>query len=239
MSVLNIVELQNVVTSASGVTPISYLSNQLANIQEMVDYTRKQINVNAISNFNTSPIQIYSPLNLCNVSLSLNGSNTVGGIGTSVVSTLGTASTGLFMVGMSTGTGLSFLQGGVSTFVISPDSNATFSGTVTAAGFVTASDARLKHSVHPITDYETILSHVEGVRFQWNNMEGIVDIGVLAQNLLPVLPEAVQKGQDGYYRVEYMKLIPVLIQSVKSLQARVKALEGALKKRDDSPIRSE
>ena len=72
MSVLNIVELQNVVTSASGLTPVSYLSNQVANIQQMVDYERKQINVNAISNFNTSPIQVYSALNLCNVSFSYN-----------------------------------------------------------------------------------------------------------------------------------------------------------------------
>ena len=190
MSVLNIVELQNVNTSASGITPVSYLSNQVTNIQQMVDYTRKQINVNAISNFDTSPIQVYSGLNLCNVTLSLNGSNAVGTTAGSA-STLGTLSTGLFMVGMSTGSGLSFLQGGTSTFVIGPDSNAIFSGTVTAAGFVTPSDSRLKHAVHPITDYETILSHVEGVRFQWNNSDN-PDIGVIAQSVLPVLPEAVR-----------------------------------------------
>ena len=235
MSVLNIVELQNVNTSASGITPVSYLSNQVTNIQQMVDYTRKQINVNAISNFDTSPIQVYSGLNLCNVTLSLNGSNAVGTTAGSA-STLGTLSTGLFMVGMSTGSGLSFLQGGTSTFVIGPDSNAIFSGTVTAAGFVTPSDSRLKHAVHPITDYETILSHVEGVRFQWNNSDN-PDIGVIAQSVLPVLPEAVRKGPGGYYSVDYMKLIPVLIQSVKSLQERVSILERALTEVKESHIR--
>ena len=235
MSVPNIVELQNVNNSASGITPLSYLSNQVTNIQQMVDYTRKQINVNAISNFDTSPIQVYSGLNLCNVTLSLNGSNAVGTTGDGA-STLGTLSTGLFTVGMSTGSGLSFLQGGTSTFVIGPDSNAVFSGTVTAAGFVTASDSRLKHAVHPITDYETILSHVEGVRFQWNNSDK-PDIGVIAQNVLPVLPEAVRTGPGGYYTVDYTKLIPVLIQSVKSLQERVSILERALTEVKESHIR--
>ncbi len=224
---LNIVELQNVVTSASGLTPVSYLSNQVANIQQMVDYERKQINVNAISNFNTSPIQVYSGLNLCNVSLSYNGDIFAGSNAPSTTagaSELGTSTTGYLSLGFSTGTGLAFVQGPVSTFIIGADSNATFSGTVTAAGFVTASDSRLKRNTRPITDYETILSAVDAVRFQWS-ASGKGDVGVIAQSLLPVLPEAVLKDTDGYYKVEYTKLIPVLIQSVKALQERVSVLE--------------
>ena len=224
---LNIVELQNVVTSASGLTPVSYLSNQVANIQHMVDYDRKQINVNAISNFNTSPIQVYSALNLCNVSFSYNGDIFAGSNAASTttgVSELGTSTTGYLSLGFSTGTGLAFVQGPVSTFIIGADSNATFSGTVTAAGFVTASDSRLKRNTRPITDYETILSAVDAVRFQWS-ASGKADVGVIAQSLLRVLPEAVLEDTDGYYKVEYAKLIPVLIQSVKALQERVSVLE--------------
>ena len=125
MSVLNIVELQNVVTSASGVTPVSYLSNQVANIQQMVDYGRKQINVNAISNFDTTPIQVYAGLNLCNVSLSYNGVSVA--TTTTSTSSFGTVSTGFLTLGISTGAGLTFVQGGASTFVVGADSNATFS----------------------------------------------------------------------------------------------------------------
>ncbi len=226
MSVLNIVELQNVVTSASGLTPVSYLSNQVANIQQMVDYDRKQINVNAISNFSESPIQVYSALNLCNVSLSYNGDIFAGSnaAAATAASELGTSTTGYLSLGFSTGTGLAFVQGPVSTFIIGSDSNATFSGTVTAAGFVTASDSRLKRNTRPITDYETILSAVDAVRFQWS-ASGKGDVGVIAQSLLPVLPEAVFEDTDGYYKVEYAKLIPVLIQSVKALQERVSVLE--------------
>jgi hypothetical protein len=62
------------------------------------------------------------------------------------------------------------------------------------------------------------------VRFQWAK-SGKTDVGVIAQTLLPVLPEAVFEDTDGYYKVEYAKLIPVLIQSVKALQERVAMLE--------------
>lgn len=225
MSVLNIVELQNVVTSSSGITPVSYLSNQVTDIQQMVDYGNKRINVNSISNFSVTPIQVYAGLNLSNVSLLYNGTIIAGSNAPSTTGgeQMGTISTGILSVGFSTGSGLAFLQSTNSTFVIGSDCNVTFSGTVTAAGFVTASDYRLKRDVHPITDYETILSSVDGVRFQWKDT-GRTDVGVIAQSLLPVLPEAVVES-GGTYKVDYAKLIPVLIQSMKALQERVAVLE--------------
>ena len=221
MSVLNIVELQNVITSASGVSPVTYLSNQVLNMQQMVRFDIKQINTNSISNFDTSPIQIYSALNLCNVGLTSNGTDITGsGSGTS---NFVTASTGTLTLGIGLSTGLLFQQAGTSTFYIDPSSNATFTGSVTAANFITASDARLKTKVARVTDYDTILSAVNGVRFEWI-ASGKKDIGVLAQDVLRVLPEAVEEG-EGKYKVAYMKFIPVLIESVKALQKRVRMLE--------------
>ena len=221
MSVLNIVELQNVITSATGVTPITYLSNQVMNIQQMVRYDIKQIKTNSISNFDTSPIQIYSPLNLSNVGITSNGTTSSGTTGGSA---LGSASTGFLTLGIGASTGLVFQQGSASTFYIDASSNATFTGSVTASNFVTSSDLRLKKNIHAITDYETILSSINGVRFEWKDGDA-KDIGVLAQEVLPVIPEAVVGGEHGY-TVAYMKIIPVLIEAVKSLQKRVKILEG-------------
>jgi hypothetical protein len=222
MSVLNIVELQNVITSASGVSPIGYLSNQVTNIQQIVRYDIKQINVNSISNFDTSPIQVYSDLNLCNVGITSNG-GTFSGAGTSGVSSFGNSTTGLLTLGMSLSTGLLFQQAGVSSFFINSNKNATFVGTVTASNFITASDLSLKKKINRITDYETILSSVNGVRFEWTS-SGLADIGVLAQEVLPVLPEAVE-GTEGSYKVAYLKFVPVLIEAVKNLQERVGFLE--------------
>ena len=62
--VLNITELTNVVTTASGLTPFSVLSNQIGQIQEMVIYDEKRIAVNTISKYNTEPIQVVDPINI-------------------------------------------------------------------------------------------------------------------------------------------------------------------------------
>jgi hypothetical protein len=64
---------------------------------------------------------------------------------------------------------------------------------------------------------------VNGVHFKWDNT-GMSDVGVIAQDLQPVLPEAVVETPEGL-QVAYMKLIPVLIEAVKNLQTRVNNLE--------------
>jgi hypothetical protein len=219
--VLNIQELQNVVTSASGVDPVTFLSNQVLNLQQMVNYDLKQINVNAISNFNTSPIQVYSALNLCNVALTSN--DVVVGAGATSLSNIGSGSNGELYIG-NVSSPFIFTQNLVSTFYIDANSNAFFTGSVSASNFITTSDARRKVDVKKITDYETILSSINGVRFEWKDA-GIPDIGVIAQDVLPVLPEAVYDTADGY-KVAYQKIIPVLVEAVKSLQERVRHLES-------------
>jgi hypothetical protein len=219
--VLNIQELQNVVTSASGVDPVAFLSNQVVNLQQMVNYDLKQINVNAISNFSATPIQVYSPLNLCNVALTSN--DVVIGTGTTTLSNIGSGSNGELYIG-NVSTPFIFTQNLTSTFYIGADSNAVFTGSVSASNFITTSDARKKLGIQKITDYETILSSINGVRFEWKD-DGTPDIGVIAQDILPVLPEAVYDTSDGY-KVAYQKIIPVLVEAVKSLQARVRRLES-------------
>ena len=62
--VLNIVELQNTVTSASGLTPISVLQTAVGQIQEMVIFGEKRIAVNTISRYNEIPIQVVDPINI-------------------------------------------------------------------------------------------------------------------------------------------------------------------------------
>jgi len=219
--VLNIIELQNVITGSSGVNPVTYLSNQLLNIQQMVNFDSKQINVNAISNFNTSPIQVFSPLNLCNVAFTSNGVPI--GTDSTTLSNIGSGSNGELYIG-NVSTSLLLTQNGISSFFIDASSNATFIGSVSASNFITTSDERKKTSIRKITDYETILSSVSGVRFEWKDTL-IQDVGVIAQEILPVLPEAVFNTNDGY-KVAYQKFIPVLIEAVKSLQARVSLLES-------------
>jgi hypothetical protein len=220
--ILNIVELQNTVTSAGGASPFNTLSNQVAEIQQMVNFGTKTVAADSLSAFTAGgTIQVISPLNLSSVAITADGQTVVGGATT----TIGGPSTFLTV----TGGGLAFIQGGnVSTFVVLSTGDAVFGSTVTAANFITASDVRLKRDIRPIVEYETILSSIRGVFYKWKD-GGEQDCGLIAQEVANELPEAVYTGQKGFMGVAYHKLVPVLIEAVKGLQARVSVLEDLVK----------
>lgn len=221
--ILNIVELQNTVTSAGGASPFNVLSNQVAQIQQMVNYDQKRVSADSISAFTSGgTIQVVSPINLSNVTLTTNGVPSSGS-----VSSLG-AGTATLTIGDDA---LVLQQAATSTMIVQSTGNATFTGTVTAQGFITVSDRRAKENIRPITDYETILSGITGVRYDWRaGFKGGVgaSAGIIAQDVLSVFPEAVKVESDtGHYGVAYDTLVPVLIEAVKALQRRVDSLELA------------
>jgi hypothetical protein len=227
MSVLNIVELQNVVASSSGLNPATYLSNQIMNIQEMVVYDEKRINVNVISNFNTTPIQFVSPVNFTGAITTPTGSLSSGANSSNLISSIGTSSFTLALGNISTPLQFTFAQTSNTVestpLYMTANGDAVFSGSVSAQNFITSSDGRKKYSIRPITKYNTILSTITGVHFKWNTTNQD-DVGVIAQDLMSVLPEAVLETPDGL-QVAYMKLIPVLVEAIKDLQERVVQLE--------------
>jgi hypothetical protein len=125
-------------------------------------------------------------------------------------------------------------------------------------GEVTAysSDQRLKSNIVPITDAVGKVSALNGVTFDWNERarefdfspSKTRDVGVLAQDVERVLPEAVRlapfdrkedgssKSGENYLTVQYEKLTALLIEAVKEQQAtiedqgkRLLALEELLK----------
>ena len=84
--IVNIVDLNNANTNTSGLSATSALQTAVANIQQMVDFSKKQINVNIISNYDTIPIQVVAPLNLSNVNLYQDSNLFVGGGGGTYIS---------------------------------------------------------------------------------------------------------------------------------------------------------
>ena len=101
-------------------------------------------------------------------------------------------------------------------------SGATFTGVVTAPNFVSSSDGRLKSEVETISDALAIVCALRGVRF---TMDGTRQIGVIAQEVEPVLPEVVRDNEAGLLSVAYGNITGLLIQAVKELAARVAVLE--------------
>lgn len=116
----------------------------------------------------------------------------------------------------------------------------TPAGDLVTAGNVTAySDPRLKTDVERIVGALDIVDKLDGVRFTWNNKSTLIgragarDIGVLADQVEAVLPEAVSRSiedasndNERWLVVAYDKLVPVLIEALKELAGRVRALEG-------------
>ena len=98
------------------------------------------------------------------------------------------------------------------------------------SAYVNTSDERFKMNINPISisgksALDKVLS-LNGVYFDWRNnefpdrhfQEGR-DLGVIAQNVQEVFPEAVTTGDDGYLSVAYAKLVAPLIEAVKELFA--------------------
>lgn len=87
------------------------------------------------------------------------------------------------------------------------------------------SDRRLKENIQPLEDSLEKISRVNGYSYQWRST-GDSEYGVIAQEIQAEFPELVEEDNQGYLRVDYRGLIPVLLESVKTLNARVEALEA-------------
>jgi len=130
--IVNLVELQNVITTASGLTPLDVLSNQVQNIATMVNFDLKRININTIAKYDTTPIQVIDDINLSNATLYQNGSVFVsggggGGTGTGTQISSGTTSI-LLLSNSATQPLISFNIANNSIFGLYSNSNAIFNG---------------------------------------------------------------------------------------------------------------
>ena len=102
----------------------------------------------------------------------------------------------------------------------------------TAAGILTTStsDARLKTNVSTIVDGLAIVKQLRPVRYTWIDTDRLgtqVEVGLIAQEVQPVLPEVIGTNHDGMFSLDYSKIVSVLIGAIQQLEARVAALESA------------
>ncbi len=103
--------------------------------------------------------------------------------------------------------------------------------TIRASGDVIAynsSDERLKDNIEYIHNPLNKIHKIGGYTFDWNEKQQVYhghDVGVLAQEIEEVLPEAVRDRSGGYKGVQYDKIIPLLIEGIKELKEKVKHIE--------------
>jgi hypothetical protein len=100
-----------------------------------------------------------------------------------------------------------------------PGNAFNFEGEIQADDFAITSDERLKSDIKKIPKALDKVKELSGYTYTINEKQSA---GVIAQELLKVLPESVTTRDDGYYSVTYHGLIGLLIEAVKELSEKVK-----------------
>ena len=121
------------------------------------------------------------------------------------------------------------------------EGGAKVTGALEVTGDITAltSDIRLKDEISPITKALEKVNSISGFTYKHNETAKVqcnIDTGdqrfagVSAQEIQAVLPEAVKPAPSNneYLTVQYEKLVPLLIEAVKELSAKVDALENQI-----------
>ena len=98
------------------------------------------------------------------------------------------------------------------------------------------SDERYKENVKPVSDVLNSLDNLDAVTYNLkkrairtnkaSTIDGSERYGFLAQNVREVFPELVHTDKSGYMSVDYIGLIPILVQSIKELRAELAEVKG-------------
>ena len=124
--------------------------------------------------------------------------------------------------------------------------NISASGDITAQGDVIAyrsSDERYKENIINISDPLGKLKSIGGYTYDWNDKApswtrsqttgSLHDVGVIAQEIQKIIPEAIRVRTNGFLAVSYERLIPLLIEGIKDQQNTIENLELRIKKLED------
>ncbi len=125
-----------------------------------------------------------------------------------------------------------------------------FAYDVNTSGVFLQSDERFKENVEPVENVLAPLMNLEAVTYNLKSVraashrkgapgavqsDGSERYGFLAQNVMEVFPQLVHTDEAGYMYVDYIGLIPILVQSINELQAKLAALE---KEKEDEGVPS-
>jgi len=103
----------------------------------------------------------------------------------------------------------------------------TSSTGVTVNGtLVETSALALKENIEPITNSLSLINDLQGVKYDWKDKENFEDrrqIGLIAENVKEVIPEAESDGS-----VTYTKLVGLLIEGIKDLNKEVNELKAKI-----------
>ena len=98
-------------------------------------------------------------------------------------------------------------------------------------GAYSSSDLRYKENITTITGATDKVKQLRGITHTWkepmqdSDNPNQVGYGLIAQEVETVIPEVVitDNSEEGYKSINYEKLVPLLIETIKELEARLTA----------------
>lgn len=112
-------------------------------------------------------------------------------------------------------------------------------GDVRADGVTLTSDRRLKKNITPLSNLLPKTMQLKSVSFEWrnnpqHNFRTGLQYGLIAQDVEKIFPSLVQTDKKGFKSVNYIGLIPVMIQTIQQQQATIDELRQSNSQKDDS-----
>lgn len=106
---------------------------------------------------------------------------------------------------------------------------ATVEGNLNVIGEIfDTSDRRKKKDFNPVSNSLSDLGKLKGYRYHWHHESSNdpLHTGLIAQEVEEIFPELVQTDSEGLKSVNYIGLIPHMIESIKELQNQFSQLKG-------------
>ncbi len=163
-----------------------------------------------------------------NAAAAIDGSKISPDFGAQNIQTTGTLNTGTATVSSLV---VSDLSGANDSYT---GDGAVNSFTISATGAFSSSDKRLKENIEEIPGALQRITQVEGKSYLFkNDDQDQIHYGVIAQDIRSIFPNLVKENEQGYLSVNYMELIPVLIEALKAQQETIDQLSTALSQGKD------
>jgi hypothetical protein len=83
------------------------------------------------------------------------------------------------------------------------------------------SDSRVKYDLKKIENAVDKIKLLSGYTFKRNDLNGMQDTGLLAQDVKSILPEVVNENKDGLLNIEYAKMMGLIVEAIKELSDKI------------------
>jgi len=154
-----------------------------------------------------------------------------------------------------TGNGASYFTGGnlgvgddSPAYRLELPNTASTAGQIRAQGYASYSDSRIKSNIQTLSYGLDIVKQLKPSKYKHHNSikedgqfikqeEGVNEIGVIAQEVLPLMPEVVCIPEDtdkDLYSINYPKLTAVLTKAIQELTTKLEAAEARIKTLEDA-----